>query len=573
MKNLKYLLVFCIAAIFSTGCKKFLDYQPKGTIDGDQLNTAENVEKMVIAAYASLGNDHWTVPYEQMWMYGDSRTDDSYKGGGSLSDGNGYNNYQLFSYVQPTLNDANLMWQALYAGISRTNDALRRLDMISDQELPLKVQRQAEMRFIRAHYYFQLKILFKHIPYFDETISKDSLPLVSNVLYTDAELWDKITDEFRFAVAHLPETQADAGRPTKWAAEAYLAKVLLYQAYEQNDQNEVVNINTDKLKEVVQLAQAIDPHYQLEDDYSKNYLWAYDNSNTETIWAIERTIDDGTPNGRVDMSNSANYPMNQEYGCCWFHIPSQSLVNAYKTDANGLPDFDHYNDADMTSSSDFLTYDVDPRLDHTVAIPGHPFKYDPTFIYQLSWARTPQLYGPYTSKKEAQVPDCPCLKKVGPFVGSSKNTVIIRLADVLLWEAEALIELGQPDDALPIINRIRARAANSTAELNDINGNPVSNYHIDIYKPGVNCTWTPEFALKAFRWERRMEFAMEGFRFFDLVRWGIAAETINAYFAKEVQKWDYLKDAHFTKGRDEYLPIPTQQINLTRGLYQQNPGW
>ena len=158
-------------------------------------------------------------------------------------------------------------------------------------------------------------------------------------------------------------------------------------------------------------------------------------------------------------------------------------------------------------------------------------------------------------------------------MASSKNTDIIRFADVLLWKAEALIELGRQDEALPIINEIRQRANNSTAMLKMNDGTPSSNYKMDIYKPGVNCDWTQEFARQALRWERRLEFAMEGIRFFDLVRWGIAGDYINNYFAEEKTKREYLKDGQFTEGKHEYFAIPQNQIDFSKGLYEQNYGW
>ena len=158
-------------------------------------------------------------------------------------------------------------------------------------------------------------------------------------------------------------------------------------------------------------------------------------------------------------------------------------------------------------------------------------------------------------------------------MASSKNTDIIRFADVLLWKAEALIELGRQDEALPIINEIRQRAINSTAMLKMNDGNPSSNYKMDIYKPGENCDWTQEFARQALRWERRLELAMEGIRFYDLVRWGIAGDYINNYFAEEKTKREYLKDGQFSKGKHEYFAIPQNQIDFSKGLYQQNHGW
>ena len=158
-------------------------------------------------------------------------------------------------------------------------------------------------------------------------------------------------------------------------------------------------------------------------------------------------------------------------------------------------------------------------------------------------------------------------------MSSSKNWPIIRYSDVLLFKAEALIELGRHNEALPLINQLRTRAAASTALLKQQNGSPISNYKINTYQPGVNCTWTQDFARKALRWERRMEFATEGYRFFDLVRWGIAAETVNAYLNVEKTRKAHLKDGVFKKNRDEYLPIPLNQINYSKGLYKQNTGW
>ena len=175
--------------------------------------------------------------------------------------------------------------------------------------------------------------------------------------------------------------------------------------------------------------------------------------------------------------------------------------------------------------------------------------------------------------KEQQAADCPCFKKIGPFYGSSKNMDFIRYADVLLWRAEALIELGRHAEALPLINEVRVRAANSTERTKKMDGTFPSNFKISEYVDGGNIAWTQENARKALQYERRMEFAMEGSRWFDLVRWGIAAETLNAYLDVEKTRRTHLSAAFFTKGRDEYYPIPQREINYTKGLYKQNPGY
>ena len=116
-------------------------------------------------------------------------------------------------------------------------------------------------------------------------------------------------------------------------------------------------------------------------------------------------------------------------------------------------------------------------------------------------------------------------------------------------------------------------AAMRTDSLRDANGNFQSKYNVATYQPGVNITWTQETARKALRFERRLELGQENQRFFDLVRWGIAAETINGYFAVEKTKRPFLNGAFFTKNKHEYLPIPQNQINFSRGMYTQNLGY
>jgi hypothetical protein len=430
------------------------------------------------------------------------------------------------------------------------------------------------MRFLRGNYYFMLKILFDRVPYFDETVPKDEYINISNTALTSDQLWEKIADEFKFAAANLPATQADVGRPNKITASAYLAKVRLYQAYKQDAKHAVTSIDQAKLLEVVTLCNEVigSGKYRLTPDFAQNFLAQYDN-NPESVFAIQYSKNDGTKYGRIDMGHSLSYPMNQEYGCCWQHIPSQDLVNNFKTDANGLPLFTGYNNTDATTVNDFLNTTFDPRLDHTVGIPGHPFKYVPAFVYQPTWARAPAIYGFYTSMKDVAAYNDPSFQRIPPFMSSSKNWELIRYSDVLLWKAEALIELSRETEALPLINEVRQRAANSTALLKQTSGAATSNYKVVTYQPGINCTWSQSYAREALRRERRLEFAMEGNRFFDLVRWGIADTYLNGYFASEGTKRSYLKTAHFTKGKDEYMPIPLNQINFSKGLYVQNPGY
>ena len=122
-----------------------------------------------------------------------------------------------------------------------------------------------------------------------------------------------------------------------------------------------------------------------------------------------------------------------------------------------------------------------------------------------------------------------------------------------------------------IINRIRNRAKTS-AYVKDFTDptKDAANYNIGLY-PAAG--WTQDYARQALRFETRLEKALEGERFFDLVRWGIAAETMNTYIGKEKDTRVYYSIADFTQGRDEYLPISRPQYNFSNGNYVQNPGY
>lgn len=574
MKTFPYITVAAALLLSLVGCDSFLDESPKGSADSDDLNDAQNIEKMVIAAYSSLGNDNYQEGMNALWPYGDLRSGDAYKGGAGPGDVGDFNTFETFVYMRDDVNYLDLKWYSEYIAIARANDALARIMATSDEAYPKKKIREAEMRFLRAHYYFELKILFKQMPWVDENDKQEDYITISNVEYTDRQLWEMIIAEFRYAAETLPDTNDDLARANKGMAKAYLAKALLYAAYEQDEKHNVVNIDHAKLEEVVRLCSELSSRYSLAPDFANNFLCETENG-PESIFAVQFSHNDGTLRGRLDWGAMLNYPMNPEYGCCGFHQPTQNLVNAFQTDEKGLPLFDTFNTHSLETADDVLQTPVDPRLMHTVAIPGAPYKYDPEFIFDTSWTRQASTYGNFMSMKETVLPDCPCFAFAAPFMSSSKNRDIIRYDDVLLWQAEALIELGRQEEALPLINQIRSRAAASTAKLIDVQGDPTGRFQIAAYQPGVNCpAWTQDFARKALRFERRLEFAEEGYRFFDLVRWGIAAETVNEYLAVEkTRRSSYLSEAKFTKNRDEYFPIPKNQINFSKKLYQQNYGW
>lgn len=564
MNSIKY-IVLIIGLLLVASCSDFLDEPAQGVLSEGQVNT--DPDPLVIAAYSWLGNDHYTAP-NFLWTTGNLRAGDAHKGGNGPGDIFIYHALNVYNLIiadmssyPPDFTDHNdNKWTRMYTGINRCNAALRVLNEVNAAEYPLKEIRTGEMRLIRGHFYFDLKIHHKFIPYFDETV--EDVTTISNVDLTDQDLWDKIAEDFRFAYNNLPESQPEAGRFNKWSAGAYLAKALLYQAYEQNDQNQVTNINSAKLQEVVDIVTAIENSgaFSLTNDYAENFLHEFEN-NREAVFSIQRSIDDGSPDGRGSWSSALNYPQDPAWGCCGFHVPTHSFVNSFKTGSDGLPLFDSFDDANYEVAIDA----VDPRLDHTVVSQGKPFKYDASFTHAGdAWARAPGIYGNFVAQKDLEHPDCVCRAANGPFTITSMNTPVIRYADVLLWKAEALIELNQLGEALTIINQIRERAANSTGRLNN-----ASIYNIGSYAGFAS----QDEAREALRFERKLELGLEGHRFFDLVRWGIAKETLDAYLAVESTREQYLLEANFVQGRDEFMPIPQGQINLSGGLYQQNPGY
>jgi hypothetical protein len=584
MKNKWISGLFMIAILLSVGCKKYLDYKPQGALSQSDLTTVTAADGLATAAYAGIANDWWDAPITSNWEWGSVRSDDAYKGGGDIGDQGQLDRYEQFYLVDASNNGFGDFgfpgaWIRAYGAISRCNVALKALSNLTDAQFPERTTRIGEMHFLRGHMYFLLKVLFRNIPWFDENATADDILKISNTMSNDS-LWLKIEGDFTEAINELPPTQpGEPGRANQLSAKAYLAKALLFHAYIQDENHNVTSVDPARLNQVVSLTNDVinSGNYHLNTDFAYNFLDGHDNG-PESVFAIQYSINDGTAiGGRLSMSTSLNYFAGApQYGCCAFHVPSQNLVNAFKTDANGIPEFDHFNDLgkEMVDSIDFLTNGVDPRIDHTVGIAGHPFKYNAAIPYDHSWERLSGVYGGFGTMKELQLATCACFKKLGPFYGTSVNMDIIRYDDVLLMQAEAQIQLNNPAAALPLINQIRARAANISPLVKRANGANPSNYRISQYQPGVNIpVWDQATAFKALQWERRLEFAMEGYRFFDLVRWGIADTTLNNYFATERIRHPFLSNAHFTKGTHEYFPIPQEQIVFTNGLYSQNKGY
>ncbi|MGH2643666.1 MAG: RagB/SusD family nutrient uptake outer membrane protein [Chitinophagaceae bacterium] len=581
-KVTKYMVTGLVIVLLAACSKKFLNVTPQGVITEADVSTPQTVDGLIIAAYAWVPHE-WTLGVKLMPWLADIRSDDAYKGGGGLSDQAPWYQWEVFTLVTPNGGNNDGMWYGSYEGISRCNAALRALDKLTDAQYPLKEERIAEMRFLRGVEFLQLKKWYKWIPYFTENVTADSIKLIPNhpdTAKNDLYIWNDILQDFIAAANVLPTTQEDLGRPTKYAADAFAAECLMWMSYEENGQNQVVNINKGTLQEALTYLNTIinSGQYSLTPEFAHNFMPEYIDQNPGTIWAWQYSYDDGTPNGNLNGGTPLNAPWWPPYfSCCDFHKPSYTMVNAFRTSTSGLPLFSTYNDENITNKNAYFAGNTwDPRIGHTVAIPGLPWKYQTNILFDSSASRTPSDYAYFNSLKENVQAGSPYLVNLF-WMWNAMDVAAIRYDRILLWKAECLIQLGQYQDALPIINEIRQRAANSTKLLVFANGQPTLDYQIAQYQDGVNCSWTPQFAWDALKWEDRLEFACEGERWFDIVRWGIADSVMNSYFATEETRQgpnNWMPGvAHFTAGRDEYLPIPQNQIHWAAGVYKQNPGY
>ena len=561
----------CLIGALCVSCSDFLDeHTPQGVLSDEQVKTSENAEAMAISAYAIFTSSEDINSSYSMWNF-DVRSDDAYKGGSGTSDGDVFHQLEVQQGVLTTNWNINDMWVRLYNSISRVNTAIA---LLNTSDYGMKQQRLAEMKFLRAYAHFLLKRLYKNIPFVvNESLTYDDYNNLSNRTYTNDQGWQLIIDDLMEAYNTLPETQAEKGRPTKAAAAAFLAKVYLYKAYHQDDanSNKLTSIEKTDLDKVIEFtAPNLYANYGLEDDLHNNFRpeEQYENGK-ESLWAIQYSRNDGSTYGNLNWSYGLippNIPGATDGGCD-FYKPSQNLVNAYRTGADGLPLLDNFNQKDYDKAND----NADPRLFLTVGIPGLPYMFNKNYMMEESsiWSRSNGLYGYNVSLKQNVDPALIGQYLIkGSYWASSMNRIVFRFADVLLMRAEAYAQLGQADEAVKLVNQVRTRAAQSTQMI----GNYPSLYGVKFYVTNYKGSYSKEQAIKIVKMERRLELGMECERFFDLVCWGDAAAVLNKYYAEEVPHCAIYSQAHFTADKDEYLPIPFEQISASNGHYTQNIG-
>ncbi len=623
-------LIFVIGFIYA--CDSIINVPPKGALSENVLDNQEGVETLLIGAYGALDGQMLNSERREAtdvsnWVYGSLAGGEAHKGE-SLGNTNGY--LQIGNgNSSASIGFFNGKWTALYEGIKRTNSVLALLPEVDDMSETDKNRVAGEARFLRGHYYFELKKMFNMVPWIDENTENPNQP-------NDQDIWPNIEADFEYAYQNLPEIQNDAARVNKWAAASYLSKTFVYQ----EKWNEAKPLFDEIITSGV-TSQGVT--YDLIEEFRQNYNPAREDGNPGAVFAVEMVANDGTGhtnNANLGMSSAFPYGDTSPFPCCGYYQPTQDLVNSYRTDGNGHPIInvnnpDPYNDQmvknDMGVSPEdqFDLYDgpLDPRLDWTVGRRGVPYL-DWGPYEGINWAREPGNFGPYGPKKHVywaeQQAEYADLNSWAP--GSAINTYVIRFADVLLLAAETEVEVGSLEQAREYVNRVRERAANEdgwvnldhnrsqaiaevanendmlsledvgqfdwvirednqttfvylgggSGDANNWQEYEIPNYEIELYTATQFAD--QNFAREAVHFERKLELAMEGHRFFDLVRWGKAEEQLNAFFDYEGPALGIsTRDGEFISGRNEYYPIPQVQIDLSTvggdPVLQQNPGY
>ena len=602
-KNKFIIAGFIVTGIIMYSCTK--DYLEKGAIGALSENTLANkagVNGLLIGAYSLLdgvggpGTDQgpWETAISN-WVYGGVASDDAHKGS-EYGDQVGVEKIENYTAtaIEPYFNDK---WVAVYTGIQRANDVIRVLEQVTDGSISEQEELQiiAEARFLRAVFHLESAKMWRNVPYVDETISfaNDNYTVPNTI-----DIWPKIEADFGFAAANLTDTKTEIGRANSWAAKAFLAKV--YMVEHKFPEAKIL------LEDIIDNGITSSGQKYALVNFSDNFNPSKKNS-SESVFAVQMSVNDNASGQNGNAGDILNFFSGGPANCCGFYQPSFSLVNSFKTDpSTGLPLLDTWNDSDITndqgiaSTSPFTPYTgtLDPRLDYTTGRRGIPYL-DWGIMPGRIWIVSQDAMGPYVPIKNVyykaeQANTSDNYDGWASNQSTANNYNMIRFADVLLWAAEAEVEIGSLSKAEEYVNLVRERAADPAGwvytyvDANDpskgFTNTPAANYKIGLYT-GEFTAQGQDFARKAVRFERKLELAMEGHRFFDLQRYdngtGYMANVLNAYIQHETgipgYNFLYMEGAEFIKNKNELFPIPQVQIDLNvvggTSVLEQNPGY
>lgn len=565
------ILIALTGVVIYSCSKSFLERSPLGSLDENVLANKKGVEGLLIGAYSLLdgygAGGNWDASGSN-WVYGSVVGGDAHKGS-DAGDQQDINPMERYSAVS-TNGYFNNKWRTVYEGVTRANNVLKIMAKATDISAADQKRISGEARFLRGHYHFEAKKMWNMVPFVDE---KNTTLKVAN----DKDIWANIEADFQYAYDNLPEGQDLIGRANKWSAGAFLAKVKMFR----KDYAGALPI----LNAIIASGKTSKgTKYALNAKYHDSFDADTKNS-PEAVFSVQYSVNDGANGDNAGWGDVLNFPYGGgPGGCCGFFQPTQDLVNSYQVDAvTGLPNPDAYNSTEVKNDQGVGAADpfvphtgtLDARLDWTVGRRGIPYL-DWGKHPGVTWIRDQAYSGPYSPIKNTYKKSQEGVLTDKSFWTSgvtANNYTLIRFADVLLWAAEAEVEAGSLENARALVNQVRARAANPAGFVLD-GALPAANYKVGLY----TTPWTDKVAArKAVHFERKLELAMEGHRFFDLVRWGEASATLNAYLTYEKTKRSYLNGAVFTAGVDEYFPIPQAQIDrsVENGVstLKQNPGY
>lgn len=567
-------LAIALTGLGAVSCGDMLDLKPQGVLFADQIGEEQAVDLMT-AAYSTLmnhyagNNESFAGPINN-WVI-DLRSDDALKGG--MFTFEPYMHQLEIGNVQSNNDIINFKWYNNYYSINRCNTAIQTIQDAGQIDETTRASYIAEMKTLRAYYYFDMLRLFKKFPYIDETMNASEVPAGNKTRQEVAQLIRKdLIDSYEV----LPESQSQPGRFNRYVAAAILARVDLFTATSEfTNDTKAVWAEVEKYCDYVIKS----GKYGLFDrfqDISKPEM----NNGVESVFAVQfSSANEGT---MFNFNNCLNCTVSEGnvYGNGDdFYIGSQDLANAFRTDDTGLPYLDGYTGNEVIGRLDgkeetFPIYkgNTDPRFDLTFGRIGMYWRSnlaspDQTYIYTQGWCREYSVYGQFSGKKPYPAPYNPAVTiGVVPWGASSLNYMIIRYSDILLMKAEAIVEQnGDLTAAIGLVNQVRQRASNSIdPNYVPVDLNPsIVDYKVSQYPlTGLS----QDYVRKAVRYERRLEFAMEGLRWFDLLRWGVAEQVVNDYYKYESNFQEYYNGASLSSD-DFYFPIPLVQVDNSNGLY------
>lgn len=570
-----FALAFAGTLTLSSCGDDFLGKDPQGALTPEALANAQGVDLLTTSAYAALSTPvEGKDPYQASpfnWVWGSIYGGDANKGS-DPGDQSTVNEIELYNTMS-TNGYLDQKWAWIYMTNKRVNLALQTMDLAEDLSDAVRTRRTAELKFIRALAYFEGMRVFGRTgcPYVDESHTENN-PMVPN----GVDISENVLKDVDAAIAGLPEVLTDdedpdkgqIGRANVWAAKALKAKILMYL----NRQSEAKPIIAEVLSSGVNSGGIA---LGLEDKIYDNFNALTENGK-ESIFSIQYSAAD---ENNAQAVLTLCYPHNSgPGGCCGFFQPSYELANSFQVDENGLPYLNgeyrskesvSYRNTDPTGVLALNTdAAVDPRLDLAIGRYGVPYKDwgEP----KNDWVRNPVNGGIFLPKKfvlSSAEKDQGMYRMYGGWApGSAMNIQYLNVRDLTLLYAECLANDGQLADAMEQVNKIRRRAALEVNITTKSDGTPAANYKISEYPSSHAAFSNKETCLKAIRMERKLELAMEGERWFDLVRWGgdYMAQELKAYVDYEKQYISKFAGASYLPASKTMLPVPDNEI-LTMG--------